>query len=74
MTARNDFEDVVKIKVLLIESERGWGSKVEDVKEFDTLAAAEEFIDEFNSVNDLEEVPDWYMYAELAEDRIVPRR
>ncbi len=72
MTARNDTDD--SIKVLIIESERGWGSKVDEVKYFDTKGAALKFIVEFNSVNDLDEVPDWYMYAELAEEREVYSR
>lgn len=55
-------------KVDLIESERGWGQKVDEVKTFDTYEAAEKFRDEFNQKNkdDWErtrEVPDWYMYA-----------
>lgn len=53
------------IKVNIIESERGWGSKIEDVKEFKTLEEAKAFIADFNSQNNLPYVPDWYMYAEL---------
>lgn len=56
-----------KIEVLIIESERGWGQKVDEVKEFDTLEEAEKFVKEFNSYNNLKVVPDWYMYAEIAK-------
>jgi hypothetical protein len=53
------------VKVNIIESERGWGSKVDEVKEFDTLELAETFVTEFNSHNTEETVPDWYMRAEV---------
>jgi hypothetical protein len=52
-----------QIKVDIIESERGWGSKIEDTKVFTTLAEAEKFVKEFNADNNLDYVPDWYMYA-----------
>ncbi len=51
------------IQVFIIESERGWGTKVDDIKEFRTVEEADKFIREFNSKNDLDHVPDWYMYA-----------
>jgi hypothetical protein len=57
-----------KIKVEIIESERGWGAKVDEVKEFDTLKEAEAFIKEYNAQNHEPEVPDWYMYARLQHD------
>ena len=49
-------------KVEIIESERGWGSKVEEVKFFDNENDAA-FVSEFNSKNIEDYVPDWYMYA-----------
>jgi len=49
----------------LIESERGWGSKIDEVKYFDTMEEAEAFVIEFNKYNDKPTVPDWYMYAEI---------
>ena len=52
-------------KVEIIESEAGWGQKVDDVKEFDTHEKAAAFVEEFNSFNDKSEVPDWYMYARI---------
>lgn len=51
-------------KVEIIESERGWGKKIDEIKEFDTKELAEEFIKKYNSQNDLPYTPDWYMYAQ----------
>ena len=50
-------------KVEIIESERGWGQKVEEVKFFDNQQEAEAFVQEFNSTNIEDHVPDWYMNA-----------
>jgi hypothetical protein len=50
-------------KVEIIESERGWGQKVEEVKFFDNQKDAVAFVNEFNSHNKADIVPDWYMYA-----------
>lgn len=55
------------IKVLIIESERGWGQKIDEVKEFETRELALKFINNFNASNNLSDAPDWYMYARLAE-------
>jgi hypothetical protein len=54
-----------KIKVEIIESERGWGQKVDGVRNFDTLSEAQKFVDEYNSKNNEPKVPDWYMYAKI---------
>lgn len=54
-----------KVNVHIIESERGWGQRVDEVKEFDTLEQAEEFVKDFNAENDKDYVPDWYMYATI---------
>jgi hypothetical protein len=50
--------------VNVIESERGWGQKVDDVKEFDTIEEADEFVKTFND-NQFKEgpVPDIYWMA-----------
>ncbi len=56
------------LKVYLIESERGWGSRVDEVLEFDSKEEAEAYIKEFNSKNTASSVPDWYMYATLGEN------
>lgn len=53
----------VKYRVDIIESERGWGQKVEDRKYFDELADAEKYVNDFNADNDKDYVPDWYMRA-----------
>jgi hypothetical protein len=53
------------VKVYIIESERGWGSKIDEVREFETLELAQSFCDDFNSQNTETTVPDWYMRAEV---------
>lgn len=50
-------------KVTIIESERGWGQKIDEVKYFDNESEAKKFCDTYNGYNDKPEVPDWYMYA-----------
>lgn len=54
-----------KRQVIFVESERGWGSKVDSVEFFDNDEAAKKRVEEFNKRNNLSQVPDWYMYAEL---------
>ena len=56
-------------KVAIIESERGWGSKVDSVETFSTFEEAAAFQKEFNRKNEedfakTKQVPDWYMQAE----------
>lgn len=50
--------------VTVIESERGWGSKVDDHMICLTSQDADKFIFEFNSYNRSVSAPDWYMQAE----------
>lgn len=50
-------------EVEIIESERGWGQKVDERKYFETAEEADAFCKEYNSKNNLPRVPDWYMYA-----------
>lgn len=57
-----------KIKVIVIESERGWGQKVDDIKYFDTVEKAELFCKEFNKDNNKSVTPDWYMMAYIESD------
>lgn len=52
-----------KIRVCIIESERGWDTRVDEVKYFDTVQEAEAFCKEYNKGNNLLVVPDWYMAA-----------
>jgi hypothetical protein len=54
-----------KVKVYIIESERGWGQKIDEVKEFNSADDAEKYIKDFNADNNKPVVPDWYMYATL---------
>jgi hypothetical protein len=51
------------IKVYIIESEKGWGQKIDEVKEFASHEEADAFVEKFNSRNTDSVVPDWYMYA-----------
>lgn len=51
-------------KVVIIESERGWGQRVDEVKEFASKAEADAFVKQFNSVNVESTAPDWYMQAQ----------
>lgn len=49
--------------VTLIESESGWGQRVDEIKRFDTEQEATDFVKEFNSKNTADTAPDWYMVA-----------
>lgn len=51
-------------KVPVIESEKGWGQKIDDYMVCLTKEKAESFIIDFNAKNDKLVVPDWYMRAE----------
>jgi hypothetical protein len=53
----------IAYQVDIIESERGWGSKIDQVKYFETESEAREFCREFNSSNTDAVAPDWYMQA-----------
>lgn len=57
------------VKVAIWEYERGWGSRIDEVKEFGTKEEAEQYVLEFNSSNTAEVVPDWYMVAEIVKER-----
>lgn len=50
-------------KVEIIESEEGWGSKVDELKYFDNEKEAKEFVKNYNKENNKKTVPGWYMYA-----------
>lgn len=49
----------------VIESEKGWGQRLDETRLFETHEEAIEFMKQFNSHNDKKAVPDWYMYATL---------
>lgn len=51
-------------RVDIIESERGWGQKIDETKYFDNEQEARDFCDKFNSKNPPGPAPDWYMQAE----------
>ena len=51
-------------RVDLIEFERGWGSRVDDILFFDNEPEARKYVEDFNSRNTEKTVPDWYMIAE----------
>jgi hypothetical protein len=51
-------------RVDIIESERGWGSKVDEVKYFDNADEAIEFCKKYNANNPEGPAPDWYMVAQ----------
>jgi hypothetical protein len=61
-----------KIKVNIIESEAGWGRKVDETKEFDTLEEAEKFVEKYNAPNVMDwnktqRVPSCYWQAEIVK-------
>jgi hypothetical protein len=51
-------------RVDIVEHERGWGSKVDDVIYFDNKAEAVKYCETFNARNTDNTAPDWYMVAE----------
>lgn len=51
-------------RVDIIESERGWGQKIDEVKYFDNEPEAKAFVEEYNAQNPDGPAPDWYMQAE----------
>jgi hypothetical protein len=50
-------------RVEIIESERGWGQKIDEVKYFDSEADAKFFCTNYNKDNPAGPAPDWYMQA-----------
>jgi hypothetical protein len=54
----------VGYRVDLIESERGWGSKIDEVLYFDNEEEAREYARAFNARNTAATAPDWYMRAD----------
>ena len=52
-------------RVDIIESERGWGSKVDETKYFSNELEAKAFVQKYNDqFNIAKAVPDWYMVAQ----------
>jgi len=52
-----------RYRVVIIESERDWGQKVDSYKDFKSLAAAKKFQRRYNAQNSAAVTPDWYMAA-----------
>jgi hypothetical protein len=58
----------MSVKVDIWESERGWGQRLDETKEFETIEQAKAFCDGFNADNNQPTVPDWYMVAKIREN------
>ena len=52
------------VKIPVIESEKGWGRKIDDYMVCLSKEDAEKFRSEFNSKNEEDSAPDWYMQVE----------
>lgn len=59
----SEIKKPVAYRVDIIESERGWGTKVDEVKYFDSEESAKAFCAEYNKTNTASVAPDWYMQA-----------
>lgn len=60
-------------RVYIIESERGWGQKIDEVKDFNTRQEARKFVEDYNrKYNPPGPTPDWYMLAQYVGEVIVP--
>ena len=55
---------VIKYVVYIMEYERGWGSRIDETRYFDTEEERDEFMREFNKPNTEPSAPDWYIQAE----------
>ena len=56
------------IRVIVIESERGWGQQIVERHEFPSMEEAKKFVSEFNKKHCSENtVPDYYMQARLLD-------
>lgn len=66
----------IRTKVNIVESERGWGQKIDSEFYFDKKEDAEEFVKLYNARNTEDKVPEYYTYAEIAWEilDISPRR
>jgi hypothetical protein len=60
--------DNKEVKVAIIESERGWGQRIDEIRKFPSMEDAKIFVNEYNSHNTKEFVPDWYMYTEILKN------
>lgn len=57
----------MKTKVYMIESEFGWGQRIDEILEFDTQEEALQYCKDYNNKHNppKDETLDWYMYAEI---------
>lgn len=60
---------ILAVKIPVIESEAGWGAKIDDYMVCLSNEDGQKFIESFNSKNTESKTPDWYMYA---ENKIIP--
>jgi hypothetical protein len=51
-------------RINIIESERGWGQKINETLYFDTEEEALEYQKKYNSRNTSLTTPEWYIYAD----------
>lgn len=59
----------MKYKAIILESEAGWGSRVDETLEFDTEKERDDYVKDYNdkynpSMNSGEPTPSWYMIAQ----------
>jgi hypothetical protein len=70
----NKTEPRKRFRVLMIEPERGWGQRIDEVRRFKTLGAARGFCTRYNrKYNNQPTTPDWYIKAMIDPD-CVPNR
>lgn len=58
---------LMSIIVHVIESERVWDQRLDEVKTFESLPEAQDYVTQFNAANSEDQVPDWYMFAKIVE-------
>lgn len=64
----------VKYLVEIIESEKDWGRKIDQIVECDSEAAREQYIADYNKQHGIDRskpTPDWYMIATKGGTKIV---
>lgn len=63
-------------RAYVIESEAGWGSKIDETLEFDTKEERDQWVNDYNAKYNPDmgkpghRTPAWYMIARAAEDMI----
>ena len=61
-----------KIKVYIIESERGWGNRIDEIKKFSSRKKALAFCNRYNRDYNppRNQAPDWFMYAQVETEGV----